>query len=51
MGVLDASTSPLKERYVVSNDNVFKLIQPGSFVRIPMKPPRRSEMMSPGVPR
>jgi putative transposase len=29
--VLDASTSPLKERYAVSNDNVFKLIQPGCF--------------------
>src|SRR5262249_44307352 len=31
VGVLDASTSPLKERYAVSNDNVFKLIQPGAF--------------------
>ena len=31
MGVLDASTSPPKERYAVSNDNVFKLIQPGAF--------------------
>ena len=26
MGVLDASTSPPKERYAVSSDNVFKLI-------------------------
>lgn len=31
MGVLEASTSPLKERYAVSDDNVFKLIQPGAF--------------------
>ena len=31
MGVLDASTSPLKERYAVSNDSVTKLIQPGTF--------------------
>jgi putative transposase len=31
VGVLDASTSPPKERYAVSNDNVFKLIQPGCF--------------------
>ena len=31
MGVLDASTSPLKERYAVSNDTVTKLIQPGTF--------------------
>ena len=31
MGVLDASTSPLKERYAVSNDNVIRLIQPGTF--------------------
>jgi transposase-like protein len=31
VGVLEASTSPLKERYAVSNDNVFKLIQPGAF--------------------
>jgi hypothetical protein len=31
VGVLDASTSPLKERYAVSNDNVVKLIQPGAF--------------------
>jgi putative transposase len=29
--VLEASTSPLKERYAVSNDNVVKLIQPGCF--------------------
>lgn len=28
-GVLAASTSPLKERDGVSNDSVFKLIQPG----------------------
>jgi putative transposase len=27
--VLDASTSPPKERYAVSNDNVIHLIQPG----------------------
>jgi len=31
VGVIDASTSPPKERYAVSNDNVFKLIQPGAF--------------------
>src|SRR5471030_3185358 len=30
MGVLDASTSPLKERYAVSKDNIIKLIQPAS---------------------
>ncbi|WP_247493874.1 hypothetical protein, partial [Bradyrhizobium sp. 142] len=30
-GVLDASTSPPKERYAVSNDNVIQLIQPGIF--------------------
>jgi hypothetical protein len=29
--VLDASTSPPKERYAVSNDNVNQLIQPGIF--------------------
>jgi hypothetical protein len=29
--VLDASTSPLKERYAVSNDSVTKLIQRGTF--------------------
>ena len=31
MGVLDASTSPPKERYAVPNDNVIRLIQPGTF--------------------
>jgi putative transposase len=31
VGVLDASTSPPKERYAVPDDNVFKLIQPGCF--------------------
>jgi putative transposase len=31
VGVLDASTSPPKERYAVSNDTVTKLIQPGTF--------------------
>jgi len=31
VGVLEASTSPPKERYAASNDNVFKLIQPGCF--------------------
>jgi hypothetical protein len=31
VGVLDASTSPPKERYAVSNDNVIKLIQPEFF--------------------
>lgn len=30
MGVLDASTSPPKERYVVSEDNIIKLIQLGN---------------------
>jgi putative transposase len=29
--VLEASTSPPKERYAVSNDNVVKLIQPGCY--------------------
>src|SRR6202051_2261538 len=29
-GVLDASTSPPKERYPVSKDNIIKLIQPGN---------------------
>jgi putative transposase len=31
VGVFDASTSPPKERYAVSNDTVIKLIQPGTF--------------------
>jgi len=31
VGVLDASTSPPKERYAVPNDSVIKLIQPGTF--------------------
>jgi transposase-like protein len=31
MGVFDASTSPPKERYAVTDDNVIKLAQPGSF--------------------
>src|SRR6202048_996360 len=31
VGVLDASTSPPKERYAVPKDNVIKLIQPGVF--------------------
>ena len=30
MGVLNASTSPPKERYAVSKDNIIKLIQPGN---------------------
>jgi hypothetical protein len=30
VGVLDASTSPPKERCAVSNDNIIKLIQPGN---------------------
>ncbi|MEY9404600.1 transposase-like protein [Bradyrhizobium diazoefficiens] len=30
MGVLNASTSPPKERYAVSRDNIIKLIQPGN---------------------
>ena len=29
-GVLNASTSPPKERYAVSKDNIIKLIQPGN---------------------
>jgi hypothetical protein len=29
--VLDAATSPPKERYAVPNDNVTRLIQPGFF--------------------
>ncbi len=32
MGVLDASTSPPKERYAVSKDNIIKLIQPANVV-------------------
>jgi putative transposase len=28
VGVLDASTSPPKERYAVSKDNIIQLIQP-----------------------
>jgi putative transposase len=31
VGVFEASTSPSKERYAVSNDTVIKLIQPGTF--------------------
>jgi hypothetical protein len=31
VGLLDDLTSPLKERYAVSNDNVVQLIQPGAF--------------------
>ena len=31
MGLLDASTSPPKERYAVSKDNIIKLIQPGTI--------------------
>ena len=31
MGVLDASTSPPKERYAVTDINVFQLSQPGAF--------------------
>jgi putative transposase len=31
VGLLDDLTSPLKERYAVSNDNVVRLIQPGTF--------------------
>jgi hypothetical protein len=31
VGVLDASTSPPKERYAVPQDNVINLIQPGFF--------------------
>jgi hypothetical protein len=30
VGLLDASTSPPKERYVVSEDNIIKLIQLGN---------------------
>jgi putative transposase len=31
VGLLNDLTSPLKERYAVSNDNVVQLIQPGAF--------------------
>jgi hypothetical protein len=31
VGVFDASTSPPKERYAVTDDIVIKFIQPGSF--------------------
>src|ERR1700752_5461289 len=30
VGVIDASTSPPKERYAVSKDNIIELIQPGN---------------------
>lgn len=30
MGLLDASTSPPKEQYAVSEDNIIKLIQSGN---------------------
>ena len=30
MGVLDATTSPPKERYAASKDNIIQLIQPGT---------------------
>jgi len=33
-GVLDASTSPPKERYAVSKDNITNLIQPGNVTEI-----------------
>jgi hypothetical protein len=32
VGVFDASTSPLKEGYAVTETNVFQLSQPGTFV-------------------
>jgi hypothetical protein len=32
VGVLDASTSPPKEQYAVSKDNIIKLIQPGAYL-------------------
>ena len=31
MGVFDASTSPPKERYAVTQDNIIKLAQPGEI--------------------
>jgi hypothetical protein len=31
VGVLDASTSPPKERYAVSKDNIIHLIQPANL--------------------
>jgi hypothetical protein len=31
VGLVDDLTSPPKERYAVSNDNVVQLIQPGTF--------------------
>jgi putative transposase len=31
VGVFNASTSPPKERYAVTDDTVIKLLQPGSF--------------------
>jgi hypothetical protein len=37
-GVLDVSTSPPKERYALSKDNIIKLIQPGKSSRA--DPPR-----------
>ena len=40
MGVLDASTSPPKERYAVSNDNVIHLIQPENSGLTPQKKSR-----------
>ncbi len=31
MGLFEDLTSPPKERYAVTNDNVTKLVQPGTF--------------------
>lgn len=60
MGVLDASTSPPKERYAVSKDNIIKLIQLGNvdgqlteILRVPCGPRRsrpRSRIFSAGTP-
>jgi hypothetical protein len=36
VGVPEPSASPSKERYAVSNDSVFKLIQPGAFDNFPL---------------
>jgi len=45
VGVLDASTSPPKERYAVSKDTIIKLIQPGN-VEDPSIPLRRVKTLA-----
>jgi hypothetical protein len=47
MGVLDASTSPLKERYAVSKHNIIQLIQPGNVEDRPQSQRSQSRILSP----